>query len=409
MEMINEIQTEIANAKAVKDKLMNEVKSKNDDGTYKFDNDAVQPRLDEIEGLGKRVDLLHSSLVEATKGAEREANMERMLASAPKTGSKSGDEDFAKLFLNAEAVTNVMRTPDVPIQGLAEHIWKNEQPVGTGDFETQRPFQGIVGAAVQPPTFLSLWPVTPVDKTKFDWLLQTTRTIAATGVAEGDAAPASDFVFTKQPVDLKRVRHITAITEDVLQSEMLLDGFIRRDMANGVLEAASMQVLRGTGDNNIAGVIGKTGVNNSTSAFATITGPAIVEKVFEMQRNVRTVGRVEPDEVAIHPVVFDMVRLARSTDGIYLYQHPAQAGPMTIGGKLAVQTTEFEVPAAAKVVAFTGAYGAYGRLWRMGDVTIQVTDSHGTQFASWENTMRAGAYMDVTLTRPAAFSKLTLS
>ena len=435
----NELIKELQESRDKGQALFNEIEAKNEDGSHVLDNDQVQAKIDDLKTNGKHIDSLVENLNQIDKeiSDRREVLLEeqKRLNGIPLSAyspnmetSNSGEfESFSQAFVNkANRDPNgaFTRSGEVAIPGLFEAAFWNAQPVATADFETARPFAGVYGAPVQPPVFLDLFNIQAVDKLKFDWLLQTTRSMAATGVAEAAAAPASDFVWTTQNVSLKRIRHITVVTDDILSSEMMLGTLIEQEMISGVREEASTQVLRGTTTNSVSGLIGRAGINTASSgAFSGYTGAEILDACEEGLREVLTVGRAQPEAVAVHPTVWGTVKTTKIAEDTqagsstlqstnynqYAYHNPFSPFPMTLWGTPVRETTEFAVPAASTTWGVVGAFRRHSFVPRMGGITLETTDSHGTQFASWQTTMRAGAYMDLVVTRPSAFSALNFS
>ena len=426
---LEEIREEIEAGRKFANETFAKIEAKDENEKLVHDDDAVQKFVDDLKENGRNLDTLlaeetalKNQIHERRETLIRERERIQGIApaargvSGPVTDPESEDSlmNFAEVFINGAVKSpsgNWLRSGEVEIPGMSDLVFKNAQPVGTADFETARPFRGVYGAIVQPPRFIELFPVETVDKLKFDWLLETLRSIAATGVAEDAVAPASDFSYTRQEVSLKRIRHITGITDDVLQSEGLLSAFINRNMVNGITEQGSLQTLSGSGVDNISGIVHRTGVQTNTiSNLAGYTGPEVIDGIEDLMRLVLTNGRASPEAVALSPTIWSTVRTTKvgASDNRYAYVDPLQAGPATIWGRPVVETTEFGAPANDSVVACLGAFSTHAFIARMGNITLESTDSHGTEFAQWRNTLRAGVYMDLVCTRPQAFGIMSL-
>ncbi len=428
---IAELDLEIKKSREKGTELFKEVEKKNSDGSNVHDADALQKHIDNIKENGLHLDkLIAERNTIITNDAERiellakeRERLNQALPNSPRIEPRDPDGGTKLLNWGTQFFTNAVknnhglaeRSGVIDVEGMAEELFNeggrylNTQPVATADFETARPFRGIVGMAVQPPLFMDLFRIVPVDKLKFDWLLQTLRTITATGVKEGVAATASDFVWTTQNVSLKRIRHITVVTDDILDSEMLLNALIHGEMADGVRETISTQLLRGAGTLDIKGIAAYDTLNATTRAFASYTGEHIIDKAEEMFRLVMTVGRANPEAFAVHPTIWSMVKRMKATTGEYLYQHPSQSGPKSLWGYPVVETTEFVTPAKGTVGAVTGAFQRYAPVFRKGAISVETTDANGTDFEKWQTTMRAGTYVDMVLQRAKAFAGLTFT
>ena len=451
MATIDRLAEEIKAERAKLQTLDAKLEAKDEAGKLVLDNDAVQGVVDDILAVNTNIATLRRNfdILEAKQdeisaqfeyapkqpvvpNAEREIQLggRRIAFNEYGLPLDAKGHSPARQLMNSFGEDNrdMKRSGEIQIANLASTLWSPggrsaqlAQPVGTADFETQRPFYSVVQMPVQPPRFLDGLTRIPADKNKFDWLKQTTRTIGAGAVAEGAAASASDFVWTKQAVALKRIRHITGVTEDILTSEPLLNGLIQAEMLSGLMEALSTQALIGSGvDPNITGLTilpTSTGNVNAVTAFTLVaSGNAahltrarnIIDGLSEGLRDCMTVGRAMPDHVYIHPTVWGYVEDVFA-EGAYVWSHPSQASPSTIRGVPITTTTEFGALAASTDFAALGAFGQYLPLFNRGPVVLETTDSHGDAFAEWEITMRIGIYADLVATRPQAFATLSAS
>ena len=281
-----------------------------------------------------------------------------------------------------------------------------------------RPFIDVVSAPSGSESILNNVPRIPVDRLKFDWSLQTTATNAASTPAEGAAAAESTIVWTKQAVTLKRVRTILPVTDDVLTSEPLLNSLLQTDLAQFIRAKTSSQIAVGTGaSNQLSGFgLSRTNLDNLTVNIGTPgtnkdAAGNIIDAVSEAITKI-TNNEGAPTAVWIKPEAFQVLRDARTQitaaiPGPYLYQHPADAAPPRIHGVPVVMARELPTYAATSRIAIVGDFARFSRLFTMGDVMVQMTDSHAATFADWETMMRAGIWAEFSVTRDEAFVTLT--
>jgi len=165
-----------------------------------------------------------------------------------------------------------------------------------------------------------------------------------------------------------------------------------------VRQRLDSQALVGDGTTpNLKGTENVTGIQ--TQALGTDPIPDAIYKLFT---KIRDDGFAEPSVVFIRPSKWETVRLMRTADGIYIWGHPAQAGPETIWGAPVVQTTAVT---ATKAVA--GDYAMHAFLAVRRGIDIKVSNSHSTFFVEGKQAVRADIRVAMVHVRPKAFGTVT--
>ena len=103
-----------------------------------------------------------------------------------------------------------------------------------------------------------------------------------------------------------------------------------------------------------------------------------------------------------HPTNWQTIRLLKTTDGIYIWGSPAEAGPARIWGLPVVETDAVPVG-----TALVGDFANFSELSTRRGITVQTTNSHSDDFINGKLAMRADMRAALVVYRPAAFVEVT--
>jgi len=370
--------------------------------------DDVKARNAEIDDLAKQIEDAKSldAIYQANAKAMRESN--RPGSQLPLSG-KSADggrltdqrevKSLGKLFVGSDEYKNRrgIKGLEVKLNDFDFLEVKTLMETGAG-FAPQSVRTGrVVDYAHRRPVVADLIPQTPTDQAAVVYMEETTFTNNAATRSEGGQAGESALAYTERSVAVREIANFLPVTEiqleDVSQAQSLIDNRLMT-----MLDLTEETQLL-TGDNNAPNLNGfLTAVSQAQAKGSDPTPDAI----YKAMTKVRATGFAEPSAIIVHPNDWQDIRLLRTTDGIYIWGNPSEAGPERIWGLPAVITT-----AETENTAFLGDFQLYSEIFRRRGANIKVSDSHSDYFIKGKLAIRADKRLALAIYRATAFCKVT--
>lgn len=381
---------------------LTKVKSISGDSMAKAEE--IRKLNDELTDLGKQRD----ELLQVHKAAQR-VRVAGTAAEREEAGAESGGEQgsssgglrpsksLGELFTGSKAYRSKGEEARLDVN------LKTVMSTGAG-FQPETTRTGrIVDFATRPVQVTDLVPQTTTSQAAVVYMEETLFTNNAAETAESTQAtpgtyPEAALGLTEQSSTVRKIAVYLPVTDEQLEDEPQVRGYINNRLPFMIEQRLDGQILNGNGTApNLRGILQTAGIQ--TQAKGTDPNP---DAVYKAMVKVRVTGRALPNGVVFNPFDWQLIRLLRTADGLYIWGNPADAGPERIWGLAVAQG---DVIAAG--TALVGDFANYSELAVRRGIDVQVSNSHGTFFIEGKQAMRADIRAALVVYRPAAFCTVT--
>lgn len=256
----------------------------------------------------------------------------------------------------------------------------------------------VVLDAQRPVQVTDLLPSVPWSQKAYSYMEETTFTNNAAERAEGGAYGEAALALTERTVTVETVGVFIPVTDEQLADEAAAEAYLNARLPFMVRQRLDSQILVGNGTTpNVLGINNKPSIQ--TQAKATDPTP---DAVYKAMTKVKVTGRAMPNAVVAHPNDWQDVRLLRTSDGIYIWGSPSEAGPARIWGVNVVESD-----AQTENTMVVGDFANYSLLVVRSGMEVKVSDSHSDYFTNGKQAIRAGIRVATVWLRPEAFCTVT--
>ena len=275
----------------------------------------------------------------------------------------------------------------------------------TAGFPPESTRTGDIDLSPQPRhEVLNFVPQIPHSQAAVKFMRETTFTDAAiVEKAEGTAYGEAAFALTEQNIPIQKIPAFLPLTDESLEDEESAEAYVTSRLVYVVRKRLNTQILQGSGVVPfLEGTENVTGIQTQALGVDPIPDAIYKLMVKIMDDATNSGGDADPDVVFIRATKWQTVRLLRTSDGIYIWGNPSEAGPNRIWG-IPVGLTN----AVTATKAVIGDYRTHSYLAVKRGVDVKVSDSHGTFFAEGKLAMRADIRVAMVHLRPSAFGEVT--
>lgn len=255
----------------------------------------------------------------------------------------------------------------------------------------------LVDYAVRPIQVIDLIPAGRTGMAAVVYMEETTRTNAAAERSEGGAYAESTFALTQRSSTVRSIGTSIPVTDEQLADVPMVQGYLSNRLIFGCRQRLDGQLL--TGDGSAPNL---TGINNASNIQTQAKGADPTPDTFyKAMTKIKVTGRAFPSAHVMHPNDWQDIRLLRTSDGIYIWGNPSEAGPMRLWGLPVVDTD-----AQTEGTGLTGDFSNFCQLFERQGVEVEVGYVN-TDFTDGKKRMRAGLRVAFIVTRGAAFCQST--
>jgi HK97 family phage major capsid protein len=355
--------------------------------------------VDHIRNLNAELDELGKSVKDLTAVRDAAVRTEGFEAPAVEKGDEAGEsrrKSFGRMFVESEAFK--MKAGG---QGPQSHIDMDVKALfeTTAGWAPESTRSGLVVLDAQREVQVTdLLPQVPTSQSAYKYMEETTFTNGAVEKAEGTAYGEAALALTERSVPVEKVTVWLPVTDEQLEDESGAEAYINARLPFMLRQRLDAQILTGTGVTPLL-----LGINEKPSINTQAKGAdPVPDAIHKGITKARVTGRARPNAVVFHDNDWQDVRLLRTTDGIYIWGNPADAGPERIWGLQVVKSD-----AQTEHTAIVGDFANYSLLAIRRGIDVQVSNSHASYFVEGKQAIRADIRVAVVWTRPEAFTEVT--
>ena len=371
-------------------------KVKSIEGDSKAKVDWIRTKNEEIDKLAVEVEELNG----VAKAAERSRQYDEQRDNHREHGSEPGGEQrgtksFGDMFVESQAFKG-KRGPIGPEATLDIEL-KTLLDTGTGWAPPTVRGPRVVEYATRPIQVADIIPGNTTTQSSIVYMEQTLFTNNAAEVAEGGAYAEAALGFTEKTSPVRKIGVWLPVTDEQLEDVPQVRGVINNQLPFMVRQRLDSQILVGNGTApNLRGILNTSGIQTQAKG-----GDPVPDAVYKALTKVKVTGQAMPNATVWNPNDWQDVRLLRTTDGIYIWGSPSEAGPARIWGLPVI-----EAQALTENTALVGDF-SFSELAQRRGIDVQISNSHADFFTNGLQAIRADVRVALVIYRPAAFATVT--
>lgn len=378
--------------------------------------DDVRARNEEINDLGtelekaREVDELYQKAREAVREANKPASHLPLNGKSrqdaqqqqphPNGGNGRQVKTLGEMFTESDRYKNWRRGEQIEV-GFEDYDPKQLKTLmetGAGFAPENLRIGRIVESAQRRPMVDEMIPSTTTTQAAVVYMEETTFTNNAAEVAEGGSYPESALAYTERSDTVRKISTFLPVTDEQLDDVPQAQSLVNNRLALMIRLRRESQLLQGDGiAPNLTGFYNKSGIQTQA-----LGGDPVPDAFYKAMTKVRHTGFADPTAHIMHPNDWQDIRLLRTTDGVYIWGSPSEAGMERLWGLPVVATT-----AATENTGLTGDFQLYSEIYYKQGIMIKVSDSHSDYFVKGKQAIRADERLALVIYRAAAFCTVT--
>ena len=231
---------------------------------------------------------------------------------------------------------------------------------------------------------LRIWQMVTQSRTGSDLVTyrkQVLRTNAAAMVAEGGTIPESAYGWDKATAAVKKIAHVTNITEEAMADSDQLQSEIDSELRYGLDLEREGQVLAGDGvGENLDGLI------PNATAFVAAAGLPNATPIDRLRLAILqiTLQDYVATSITLNPTNWAAIDLLKDSQNRYIFGNPESQTTPRLWGLDVVESNSMSVGEW-----LVGDIAMAATLYRRKDVDVLISSEHGTNFVEDMLTMKA--------------------
>ncbi len=381
-------------------------------GTSQQKMNEIRKLNEELDAIGEEVDAL-AIVEQAARNLEMagKTRLEDPDSSGKPKARFNGDDDFEQTNGRQKGIGDLFVESDIykrwkpGSRGVVSgEIEKGLVPLLKTDFTTSAGWAPesvrtgrVIEEQLRPIQVIDTVPGGTTGQAAIVYMEETTVTNNAAERNEAAAYAESALALTEQTNTVRSIGTSLPVTDEQLADVNEVRSYLNMRLGFLVRQRLDGQILTGDG-----AAPNLRGFNNLVTVQTQAKGAdPVPDAVMKAMTLVRVTGRSIPSVVYFHPNDWQGVRLLRTTEGIYIWGNPSEAGPLRIWGVTVVETD-----AQTENTALAGDVRNFTQLFIRQNLTVEVGFVNDDLLKGLQ-TFRVGMRAALVGYRPQAFCTVT--
>lgn len=309
-------------------------------------------------------------------------------------------------------------------------------------------------------TISDLFTSVPTTSPDVTYLVESVANFQSTSVAEAGLYPFSSEEFARVYEQIGKVANAATVTDELLRDAPQLFNFLQGRLVEGIQRQEEVQLLAGGGYPGVNGLLTRsTGFTQHTGSLTALTnvafpasgtagagmqpaviasltpgmkvtgvgstgtaptGIAIAEAIAQAIVDIQLAIFYSPNAILINPVDWHTIRMVKDNNNQYYggsmfgadYGYGQNEGNGYLGnpGQRIWNTRVVQTPVIPAGLIGVGYFGPEsGYALRREGISVQMTNSNGTDFVNGKVTLRGEERLGLAITRPKSFELIQLA